>query len=113
MLVFGLGMDVAKMLDRTRNGSETVVVIDTLRGLGILPEEENDNGAVARALEPWLSLCRQGEKTLIGLHHDRKTGGRHGQGVSGRTPWSALWTCCCRFVTEVQTTAGSYQRWVG
>ena len=83
MLVFGLGMDVAKMLERSRNGSETVIVIDTLRGLGILPEEENDNGAVARALEPWLSLCRQGEKTLIGLHHDRKTGGRHGQGVSG------------------------------
>src|SRR5206468_2065254 len=58
--VFGLGMEVGKMLERAGSGSETVIVVDTLRGLGILPEEENDNGAVARSLEPWLTVCRQG-----------------------------------------------------
>jgi len=82
VLVFALGIDAADLLKRVAAGSETVVVVDTLRGLGVLGEEENDNSAVARAVEPWLTTCRQG-KTFLGVHHDRKSGGTHGRGVSG------------------------------
>jgi hypothetical protein len=83
ILVFGLGMEPGELLDRVRRGSESVVVADTLRGLGILGEDENDNSAVARSLTPWLKACRDGGKTFVGIHHDRKSGGTHGRGVSG------------------------------
>jgi hypothetical protein len=83
ILVFGLGLEVDQLLDRVSKGSETVIVIDTLRGLGILPEQENDNGLVHSALKPWITVCREKGKTLLGLVHDRKAGGKYGLGVSG------------------------------
>jgi hypothetical protein len=81
--VFGLGVPVDELLDLARAGDETVVIIDTLRGVGVLGEDENDNGAVVRALEPWQVLCREKNKTFLGLAHDRKAGGKYGHGVSG------------------------------
>ncbi len=83
VLVFALGVEPGELLGRVKEGSESVVVLDTLRGLKVLPEEEQDNGSMSRLLEPWIVSCRQGGKTLLGIHHDRKAGGSHGRNLSG------------------------------
>jgi predicted ATP-dependent serine protease len=82
-LKFALGELPLELLARLKNAREPIVVVDTLRGLGITPEDENDNGAIARAVTPWVAAARRGRKTLILLHHDRKGGGEHGEGISG------------------------------
>lgn len=82
-LVFGLGAEASTLLPHVVNGEETIVIVDTLRALGLLGDDENDNSAVAKALSPWITACRNKGKTFIGLHHDRKTGGKRGQSVSG------------------------------
>ena len=82
-LFFGLGIDVAAMLGRVKAGTETVVVIDTIRNLGLVPRDECDNSEVARALAPWVATTRQKRQTLLLLHHDRKGGGEHGEGIAG------------------------------
>lgn len=38
---------------------------------------------LAQALSPWVSMARQKDKTLILLHHARKGGGQHGEGIAG------------------------------
>jgi len=45
--------------------------------------DETDNSEVARALIPYIAACRIAGKTFIPLHHDRKGGGEHGEGISG------------------------------
>jgi hypothetical protein len=82
-IVPAFGVHPDELLDRVKRGQETVVVVDTMRSLGLLGEDENDNSGVARRLEPWLTACREGGKTFVGIHHERKTGGTHGRGVSG------------------------------
>jgi hypothetical protein len=82
-LVFGLGISTDDLLERVRRGEESVVLVDTLRGLGVLGEDENNNSLVAKEIEPWLTACRDAGKSFVGLHHDRKTGGSHGRGVAG------------------------------
>jgi hypothetical protein len=82
-LVFGLGLEQAELLDRIRRGvGESVVIVDTLRNLLGL-RDESDNSEVARALIPFITASRDKAMTLIGVHHDRKGGGDHGEGISG------------------------------
>jgi len=81
-LYFGLGVKPAEILDRVGGGDETVVIIDTVRNLLGL-RDETDNSEVARAMNPYISSARQGNKTLIMLHHNRKGGGEHGEGITG------------------------------
>lgn len=38
---------------------------------------------MARALIPYIALAREQEKTILFLHHDRKGGGEHGEGIAG------------------------------
>jgi hypothetical protein len=82
-LVFAFGHEPAKLLGRIRHCQQPVVVVDTLRNLGFLPEDENDNAAVARAVNPLIATCRAAGKTLEAAHHMRKGGGEHGEGIAG------------------------------
>jgi hypothetical protein len=82
-LVFGLGVEPLELMVRIQHGTETIIVIDTVRNLGILPRDENDNAAIARALAPWVAIARKKEATLIFVHHDRKGGGDHGEAIAG------------------------------
>ncbi len=79
-LVFALGEDPKRLLARAAEGTEEVVVVDSLRTLLQLPDE-NDNAVVVAALRPW-ETALQG-KTRLYLHHLRKSGGDHGLGVAG------------------------------
>jgi hypothetical protein len=82
-LVFGLGALPAALLGRIKRGTESVVILDTIRNLGVLSGDECDNTAVALALAPWIGAARDGNKTLLLTHHMRKGAGDHGEGISG------------------------------
>ena len=82
-LVFALCQPPDEILARMVAGKETVVVIDTLRNLGILGEDECDNSAIAAAIAPWVAASRRHGKTLVMSHHMRKGAGEHGEGISG------------------------------
>jgi len=81
-LYYGLGVKPAEILDRVKDGEETVVILDTVRNLLRL-RDETDNSEVARAMIPPISAAREGNKTLLALHHNRKGGGEHGEGITG------------------------------
>jgi predicted ATP-dependent serine protease len=78
-LVCAIGAEQSDMLDLARSRTDDVVIIDTLRNLLGL-RDENDNAEVARTLGPWETLTG---KTRIYLHHERKMGGEHGQAIAG------------------------------
>ena len=82
-LVFALGANPFDLRCRLKQGEETVVVIDTIRGLGLMAEDECNNSAVAQTLNPWIAAARHGNKTLIMVHHMRKGSGDHGEGIAG------------------------------
>ena len=82
-LVFALGATPLDLLCRVTTGEESVVLIDTIRGLGLMPQDECNNSAVAQALNPWIAAARRGSKTLIMGHHMRKGSGEHGEGIAG------------------------------
>ncbi|MGB2693762.1 MAG: AAA family ATPase [Dehalococcoidia bacterium] len=81
-LVFAIGATTDEMLERIGQGDESVVVIDTVRTL-IGVEDESDNAAIGRALTPFIAASRSANKTLLLLHHLRKSGGDHGAAISG------------------------------
>jgi hypothetical protein len=81
-LNFALALDPLAILERIRSGDETIIVLDTVRNLLGLRDETN-NSEVARALLPYISATRDKKQTLIALHHDRKGGGEHGEGIAG------------------------------
>jgi hypothetical protein len=82
-LVFGLGANPLDLWARARDGSETVIIAEAIRNLGLTGPDENDNAALARQLTPWVSAARAKGKTLFLLHHDRTGGGQHGEGIAG------------------------------
>jgi len=79
---FALGMTPQEILDRIKKGPETVVVIDTVRNLLGL-HDEKDNSEVARAMIPYIAATRQKGQTPIFVHHDKKSGGEDGRGITG------------------------------
>ncbi|MBI3001978.1 MAG: bifunctional DNA primase/polymerase [Deltaproteobacteria bacterium] len=81
-LLFAMGLKTSGLLERIKNASETIVVLDTVRNLLGL-RDETDNSEVARAMLPFVAACQRDKKTLICLHHDRKGGGEHGEGITG------------------------------
>jgi len=81
-IVFGLGSNVDALLSRARDGVEDIVIVDALRNLLQL-KDENDNSEIARAVNPWIADQRETGKTLFMVHHDRKGGGEHGEGIAG------------------------------
>jgi len=81
-LVFALGAERKAILETIKQSTATVVVIDTVRSLLGL-RDETDNSEVARVLNPFIAACRQSDMTLLLLHHIRKGGGQHGEGITG------------------------------
>ena len=81
-LLFGLGVDAPSLLAEIEAGDETIVIIDTVRNLLAL-KDETDNSEIARVLTPYIVACRSRGKTLVLLHHVRKGGGSHGEGITG------------------------------
>jgi len=81
-LVCAMGMTADEISKRIRDGQETVVIIDTVRNLLDLKDETN-NSEVARTLNPVIAAARTTEKTFIAIHHSRKGGGEHGEGIAG------------------------------
>jgi predicted ATP-dependent serine protease len=81
-IVFALGAKPADLLARAQRGEEGIVVVDSIRNLGLLGADENDNAALARAVSPWIQAMR-GHKTLVLTHHSRKGNGEHGEGIAG------------------------------
>src|SRR5262249_1247153 len=81
-LCLGLGASPEAILKRIRVGSESVVVIDTIRSF-LAFEDETDNSEVNRALTPFVKTTRDASKTILFIHHMRKTAGNYGQGITG------------------------------
>lgn len=79
-LTFALGADPAALLAHAAEGSEDVVVLDTVRNLLGL-KDENDNSEIARALGAWEASLRG--RTRIYVHHENKAGGEHGHAIAG------------------------------
>jgi DNA repair protein RadA/Sms len=82
-LVWALGEMPGNLRIRMNEGSEQIVILDTIRNLSVMGADENDNAAVAAALSPWVKDARLRNKTLILCHHSRKGGGDHGEAISG------------------------------
>ncbi|MCS7276629.1 MAG: AAA family ATPase [Dehalococcoidia bacterium] len=80
-LYFALGCRREELLERIAGGDETVVILDTSKLLGL--EDTNDAAEVTRVLTPLIATCRERGKTLVLVHHERKGGGQHGEGISG------------------------------
>ncbi len=59
---------------------DSVLIIDTLRLVGIEDENSADLG---KAAEPWVEYSQRTGCTLVLIHHMRKSGGEHGKGVAG------------------------------
>jgi hypothetical protein len=81
-VIFGLGIEPMRLLERACNGPEVLVDVDAIRNL-LQPEDENDNSEIARVVNPWITGARATMKTLIMQHHQRKGGGEHGEGIAG------------------------------
>jgi len=81
-LVFALGCNPNDIIADIREGPGSVVVIDTIRNL-IGLTEENDNSHIAKKLIPYVVAARKTNKTSIFIHHSRKGGGEYGEAIAG------------------------------
>lgn len=81
-LLFGIGILPDHLLTRTQRGTEQVVVLDTVRNL-LAITNENDNSEVARVVTPWIAATRATDKTFIATHHQRKSAGEYGEAIAG------------------------------
>lgn len=79
-LVFGLGHKERDLLEEAVSGTEDVVIVDTVRSL-LNIRDENDNSVVAATLGRWTAALRP--KTQIYVHHERKAGGEGGRAIAG------------------------------
>lgn len=78
-----LGVEPERLMEHAAESPHDIVVVDTLRTFaGIL--DESDNAEMGRKAMAWVgAVNRPSGKTLIMLHHERKGGGEHGEGISG------------------------------
>lgn len=88
-LYFGMGMGWQKIADRINAGDENIAVIDTVRSLVAL-DDENDNSLVTKATTPIISAARQRGMSLLMTHHLRKTGGDYGTAISGAGAFAGI-----------------------
>jgi Bifunctional DNA primase/polymerase, N-terminal/AAA domain/Primase C terminal 1 (PriCT-1) len=80
-ILYGMAASSSRLLNEILNGDEQIVVIDTIRLLGL--KDENDNSALMAQLRPVVAICQARRKTLILVHHMRKSGGEYGEGIAG------------------------------
>jgi AAA domain len=81
-LLFGYGHSSKDLLEIAIKGDHHIVVVDTLRGL-LEIQNENDNSELARILKPWIGRHRSAGKTLFMVHHNRKGAGSDGDAIAG------------------------------
>jgi hypothetical protein len=82
-IVPALGGSPLEMFVMAQRAEQSVIILDAVRNLGLSGPDENDNSSVARHMSPWTKMARDKGKTLSALHHDRKGGGQHGEGIAG------------------------------
>ena len=70
------------VLSEILTGDATVVVIDTIRSMLAL-EDENANSEIDKRMMQFIDAARETGKTLIFLHHNRKGGGDQGEAIAG------------------------------
>lgn len=87
-LSFAMGATGQAIVANIRQRTQPIVIVDTLRLLGI--ENENDSAMVAKAMSPLIAACRKGEKTLVAVHHTRKTGGEYGMASAGSHAFAGM-----------------------
>lgn len=84
-IVAAYGMPPDQVLQRIENEDmlalADVIVLDTLRAFSHIQDE--NSAEMAAAVKPFVEYCQRKHKTLIILHHTRKSGGEHGEGVAG------------------------------
>jgi hypothetical protein len=104
-LVYAVGADPKAMLQRARDGNESVVVGDTLRHVcGIV--DENSAADVRRAVGPWIGALVPAGKTFLGLVHHRKAEGTDGERLAGSHALPALFDV----VLEMRADVGRENR---
>lgn len=82
-------VDRSYAIKRILDDSYDVIIIDTVRSLLSLTDE-NDNSAVAAAIVPYIQAAVSSSKTLILVHHERKVAGQFGQGISGASAFGGI-----------------------
>ena len=81
-VVLGLGEKPDRLLALMEEADKDIIVVDAIRNL-LQPHDETDNSELARVINPWVASARACGKTLVLVHHDRKTAGDHGKGIAG------------------------------
>lgn len=79
-LAFALGSRRDDLLLFASNSLAQVIIVDTVRNLFRLGSEI-DNSEITQRLSAWEAALQ--EKTRIYVHHERKGGGAHGEGIAG------------------------------
>ncbi len=87
-LYFAMDQTGKAIVANVRQHHAPVVILDTLRLLGI--EDENDTAIVAKTMRPLIVACRKSEKTLVAVHHNRKSGGEYGQAAAGSHAFAGI-----------------------
>jgi len=88
-LIYGMRYPSDQLLQEACTGNEEVVIIDTVRPL-MRVNNENDNNEVSKVLGHWITSFQFYGKTVILVHHLRKGEGEYGVGVAGATAWRAM-----------------------
>jgi len=66
---------------------DSLVVIDTM-GFWMQIQDENDASQVRAALQPLVDMARTEGVAVLLIHHNKKTGGKFGEGVRGSTAFA-------------------------
>lgn len=88
-IIEGFSHPTEDLLEQACLGDEQIVIIDTASALmGV--EDENSNSIVTRVLKIWITALRMYEKTVIIVHHMRKSEGDNGLAIAGATAWRRM-----------------------
>lgn len=88
-VVTALGERPQDLIQRACEGWEDVVIVDTCTSLmGI--EDQNNPTMVSKALSSWIRPICAAKKTLIFVHHRRKSDGDFGNAVAGSYMWQGM-----------------------
>lgn len=81
-LYCGPSFEVANLRTTIEETGAGLVILDTLLRL-LRPQDENSSAEMSRLLAPWADLAHEQSVTIVVIHHDRKSQGKHGEGIRG------------------------------
>lgn len=84
-----LNAPVEEIVNLVKTTEAAVIIIDTLRNL-LAIRDENDNSVVVQRLVPLIGAAQKDSKTLILCHHTRKGGGQYSEGAAGAGAFMGL-----------------------